>query len=91
MARKPKKEKKKWKFFWKNVDGGGLLLRVAAGLALIGAAAQTSEDVQKAKFLGIAGAYLVVVGLLRWCSLRALLKKPTKRAFLRHYPETADA
>jgi len=91
MSRKSKPGKKKWKFFWKNVNGLGRLLRVGLGLAFIaGAAVTAEEDAKTARLLGAAGAYLVFVGMLRWCSLRALLKKPTKRAYLRHYPEAAE-
>jgi hypothetical protein len=88
MAKKEKKEKKRWKFFWKNIGLGGRLNRLAAGAAMIYAATQMKEDPEKAAGLAAFGGYLVVVGgLLGWCSLRALLRKPTKRARRRHYPE----
>mgnify|MGYP000969251962 CR=1 FL=1 len=87
MAKK-KKEKKRWKFLWKNVGGLGRLNRLAAGAAMIFAATRMKDDPEKAAPLAAFGAYLVVVGgLLGWCSLRALFKKPTKRALRRHYPE----
>jgi hypothetical protein len=90
MSRKGRKEKKKWKFLWKNVNGLGRLLRLGLGAALLYAASQMKDDQTTAGALGLFGIYLIVVGgLLRWCSLRALLKKPTKRARLRHYPEGA--
>ena len=81
-------EKPEWKFFWKNVDGLGRINRMGAGAALLIAASQI-KDKQKAALLALPGAYMLTVGFLRWCSLRALLKKPTKRAFRRHYPEAA--
>lgn len=88
MAKKEKKEKKRWKFFWKNVAGLGRLNRLVAGAAMIYAATQMKDDPEKAAPLAAFGAYLIVVGgLLGWCSLRALFKRPTKRARLRHYPE----
>jgi Protein of unknown function (DUF2892) len=87
MAKKQKAEKKKWKFFWKNVTGLGRLLRLGAGAALVYAGQQAEDENQKMMMTGF-GAYLIVFGgLLGWCSLRALLHKPTKRARLRHYPE----
>ncbi|MBU1670357.1 MAG: DUF2892 domain-containing protein [Actinobacteria bacterium] len=90
MSRKSRKEKKKWRFYWKNVNGLGRLLRIAAGAAFLYAASQMKDDQTTAGALGLFGIYLIVVGgLLRWCSLRALLHKPTKRAYLKHYPEGA--
>lgn len=93
MSRKKKKEEKvKWKFLWKNVGWFGMLLRVASGAALIAAAAGLAgEDDQKAQMLSVMGGIFIVEGLLRWCSLRALFKRPTKRAFRRHYPEADEA
>lgn len=93
MSRKNKKgEKVKWKFFWKNVGGFGMLLRVASGVALIAAAAGLSgEDDPKAQMLSVMGGVFIIEGLLRWCSLRALFKRPTRKAFLRHYPEVKEA
>jgi hypothetical protein len=88
MAKKAKEEKKKWKFLWKNVGIGGRLNRLIAGAALIFGATKLKDDPQKAAALTAFGAYLIVIGgLLGWCSLRATLKKPTKRAYRRHYPE----
>jgi len=86
---KEKAEKPKWKIYWKNVDGLGRLNRLVAGAVIIFLATQNKEKGPNPLLIGF-GAYLIVVGgLLRWCSLRALLKKPTKRAFLRHYPDAA--
>lgn len=85
---KGKADKPKWKFFWKNVDGLGRLNRMGAGAALIFLATQNKEKGPNPFLLGF-GAYLIFVGFLRWCSLRAIFRKPTKRAFLRHYPEGA--
>jgi hypothetical protein len=81
-------EKPEWKFFWKNVDGLGRINRMGTGAALIFAGSQM-KDSQKAALLVLPGVYLLTVGFLRWCSLRALFRKPTKRAFRRHYPEAA--
>ena len=89
MAKKQKKEKKRWKFLWKNVGGLGRLNRIAAGAALLYGASKLKDDPEKAAVLAGFGTYLIVIGgLLGWCSLRAVCKKPTKRARLRHYPET---
>jgi len=82
-----KKEKKKWKFFWKNIGGLGRLNRMIAGIALIAAAALSREDKMKSTALAGTGVVFLVDAYLAWCSLRALLKKPSKRAYLRHYPE----
>lgn len=82
-----KKEKEKWKFFWKNIDGLGRFNRLMVGLGLIAAAAMSREDKLKSAALGLAGVVFLVDAYLAWCSLRALLKKPSKRAYRRHYPE----
>lgn len=87
---KAKKKNVKWRFFWKNVGGLGRLNRLAAGIAALALASQMKEDQKNAAALAAFGMYLAVVGgLLGWCSLRALLKRPTKRAFRRHFPEAA--
>lgn len=91
MHHKKKETEKgpKWKFFWKNVGGLGRLNRLVAGVVFIFLAVRDKESGPNHLLLGF-GLYLVIVGgLLRWCSLRAALKKPTKRAYLRHYPEAA--
>jgi len=89
MAKKAKKEKKRWKFLWKNVGGLGRLNRIAAGVALLYGASKMKDDTEKAAAMVGFGTYLIVIGgLLGWCSLRAVCKKPTKRAFRRHYPDT---
>lgn len=88
MSKKKRAKKPEWKFFWKNVDGLGRINRMGAGAALLALAFQNKDEGPN-PLMVCAGAYLLVVGFLRWCSLRALLKKPTKRAFLRHYPEAA--
>ena len=87
---KEKVEKPKWKLFWKNVDGLGRLNRLVAGVVIIFLATQNKEKGPNPLLIGFGADLLVVGGLLRWCSLRALLKKPTKMAFLRHYPEAAE-
>lgn len=88
MGKKKAAEKPKWKFFWKNVGGLGMLLRVGMGIALLAAAKMSSEDKKRAAVLGVLGLMEIKFGLLKWCPLRAIRKKPTKRAFLRHYPES---
>jgi len=89
MAKKQKKDKKRWKFLWKNVGGLGRLNRIAAGIALLYGASKLKDDPQKAAALAGFGTYLIVIGgLLGWCSLRALFRMPTRRARSRHYPET---
>lgn len=90
MSKKSKKAAKpKWKFFWKNVDGLGRINRMAAGAGLIYLANKMKDEGPQATLLTAFGVYLLVVGFLRWCSLRALFKKPTRRAFKRHYPKAA--
>lgn len=88
MAKKAKQEKKRWKRRWKNVGWFGRLNRLAAGIALLYGASKMKEDTQTAGAMAGFGIYLIVIGgLLGWCSVRALFKKPTKRAFRRHYPD----
>jgi hypothetical protein len=88
MSKKAKEEKKPWKFFWKNVGLGGRLNRLAAGGGLVYGATKMKDDPTTAAAMAGFGLYLIVIGgLLGWCSLRATLKKPTKRAYRRHYPE----
>lgn len=90
MGKKKAEEKPKWKFCWKNVGWFGMLLRIGMGIALLAAAKSAGDDKKKAGALGLLGLMEIKFGLLRWCPLRAIRKKPTKRAFRRHYPE-ADA
>ena len=87
--KKENAEKPEWKFFWKNVNGLGRINRMAAGAALIVLANQNKDKGPNPLLIGF-GAYMMFGGFLQWCSLRALFKKPTKRAFLHHYPETAE-
>lgn len=84
-------EKVEWKFFWKNVDGLGMLLRVGAGIAFLAAARMSKDDKKRASLLTVLGVMEVAFGLLKWCPLRALRGKPTKRAYLKHYPEAEEA
>ena len=86
--KKEKEEKPKWKFLWKNLGGFGRLTRMALGGVLIYLGTQSKEDEGPKMPLLVGGIGLLVVGLLGWDSTRALFKKPTKKAFLRHYPET---
>ncbi len=90
MGRKKKEEKPKWKFFWKNVGPLGMLWRIALGIGLVMAARNMKDDTTKSMAMTIAGVFVAIEGLMRWCSLRAIFRRPTKRAFLRHYPETAE-
>lgn len=89
MAKKALQEKNQpWKRRWKNVGWFGRLNRLVAGVALLYGAGKMKDNVPASGALAAFGGYLVVVGgLLGWCSLRALLKKPTGRAFRRHYPD----
>jgi len=88
MYKKEKKEKKKWKFFWKNVCGLGRLNRIVAVVAMLYGASKMKDDMPKSAALAAFGTYLIVIGgLLGWCSLRATLHRPTKCARRRHYPE----
>ena len=81
-------EEEEWHFFWKNIGWFGMLLRVLGGVAIIMWARSNKED-PKAMAATVYGASMIFDGLCRWCSLRAILKKPTKRAYRRHYPEEA--
>jgi hypothetical protein len=81
-------EEEEWHFFWKNIGWFGMLLRVLGGVAIIMWARSNKED-SKAMAATVYGASMIFDGLCRWCSLRAILKKPTKRAYRRHYPEEA--
>jgi|GEM_PF-808346 Protein of unknown function (DUF2892) len=92
MGKKKKEEEPvEWKFFWKNVGGLGMILRIAAGIAFLAAAKSSSENPTRAAALGLMGVFEIMAGLCRWCPLRALRRKPTKRALKRHYPEAAEA
>jgi hypothetical protein len=94
MGRKKEKEEEKevekeeWKCCWKNIGGLGMLLRVLGGVALIMWARSNKED-PKAKAASIYGVTMIIDGLCRWCPLRAIRRRPTKRAYHRHYPEEA--
>lgn len=82
------RRKKKWRFFWKNVDGLGMLNRLAAAALLFVIAYMIKDDEIKAGLLAAWGLAFFFDGLTRWSPYRALLKWPTRRAYLRHYPET---
>jgi len=86
--KKEKEEKPRWKFFWKNLTGFGRLARMAMGGALIYMATQSEEDKGPKMPMLAGGICLLVVGLIGWDSTRAIFKRPTKKAYLRHYPET---
>jgi len=83
-----KKEKEEWRFFWKNIGGLGMILRVLGGIAIIMWARSNEED-PKAMAATAYGVSMIFDGLCRWCPLRAVLRDPTKRAYRRHYPEEA--
>lgn len=82
-----KEGKKKWKFFWKNIDGLGRINRLAAGIAALAAAFYSQQDKVKSIALTVMGLDLVFAGLVKWCPMRAILKRPTRRAYRAHYPE----
>lgn len=94
MGRKKEKEEEeveeeeKWRFFWKNINGLGMLIRVLGGIALI-MWARSNEEEPMAKAASAYGITMIIDGLLRWCPMRAVFKRPTKRAHRRHYPEEA--
>jgi hypothetical protein len=90
VGKKSKGDELEWKFCWKNVGWLGMLLRIAAGVAFIAAASKATGDNKHANLLRVVGVMEVAFGLLRWCPLRALRGKPTKRAIRRHYPEAVE-
>ena len=81
-------EKEEWHFFWKNIDGLGMILRVLGGIAIIMWARSNEED-PKAMAATAYGVSMIFDGLVRWCPLRAIFRNPSKRAYRRHYPEEA--
>lgn len=82
-----RRKERKWRFYWKNIGGLGRLNRLVAGVASLAAAARL-QDENKGAALGLAvmGADLLFAALLGWCPARALLRRPTRRAYRRHYP-----
>lgn len=70
----------KWHFFWKNIDGLGKFNRIAAGLGLVAAAFVNKQSKLTALIMGAMGLELVASGFMHWCFLRALLRRPTRRA-----------
>lgn len=83
-----KKEKKKWRFFWKNFAMGGRLIRLLAAGALFAVANTMKEDDElKAAVLAVWGGAFLFDALARWSPYRAILRWPTRKARLRHYPE----
>ena len=74
-----------WHFFWKNIDGLGRLMRLSLGVLLLAGAHTAEEDT--IKYACVLGAgWLFMEGLCRWAPWRALLRHPSKRARLSHYP-----
>lgn len=83
-----KKEKKKWRFFWKNFAGVGRFVRLLAAGALFAAANAMKEDDELwAALIAAWGGAFLFDALTRWSPYRALLKWPTRKAYRRHYPE----
>lgn len=89
--KKEKAEKLKWKFRWRNLTGVGRLARMALGGVLIFLGTQSEGDESPRMPLLAGGIVLLVLGLLGWDSTRAIFKRPTSKAFLRHYPEEEAA
>lgn len=85
-----KKKGKKWRFFWKNFGNMGRLLRLATGAGLMAAASAIKEEDEFWALLlaAWAGAFFFDA-IMKWSPYRALLRWPTRKAFLRHYPEGA--
>jgi hypothetical protein len=81
-------EEEEWHFFWKNIGWFGMILRVLGGIAIIMWARSKEED-PKAMAATAYGVWMIIDGLCRWCPLRAIRRRPTKRAYRRHYPEAA--
>jgi hypothetical protein len=85
-----RKEKKKWRFFWKNFCGFGAVIRLAAAGALFFVSYRMKdEDELMAMLLGGWGGAFLFDAVTRWSPYRALLKWPTRCAYKRHYPEDA--
>ena len=86
-----KKEKKKWRFFWKNFAMVGRLGRLLAAGALFAVAyAMKEDDELKAAVLAAWGGAFLFDALARWSPYRAMLKWPTRKARLRHYPKEEE-
>ncbi len=82
-----KKEKKKWRFFWKNFATVGRLIRLLAAGALFAVAyAMKEDDELKAIVLAGWGGAFLFDALAHWSPYRALLRWPTRKARLRHFP-----
>jgi hypothetical protein len=89
--KKEKAEKPRWKFRWRNLTGFGRLARMALGGVLIFLGTQSEGDEGPKMPLLASGVVLLVLGLIGWDSTRAIFKRPTRKAYLRHYPETEAA
>lgn len=89
MSRKKKPEERKWRFYWQNINGLGRFNRFVWGLLMLGLAVAVKDDRKKAIPAALIGMDLIVAGLLKWCPLRAILKRPTRRARKRHFPKGA--
>ena len=70
----------KWHFLWKNIDGLGKFNRIVAGVGLLAAAFMNKQSKLLALIMGAIGLDLVASGFMHWCLLRALLRRPTRRA-----------
>ena len=89
MPRNKKEKELKWRFYWKNIDGLGRFNRLVGGLLLLALAWSVKDDLKKAVPAGLMGVDLIAAGLLRWCPLRAFLKRPTWIARRRRLAEGA--
>jgi len=89
MPRKKKEKELKWRFYWKNIDGLGRLNRLVGGLLLLALSWSVKDDRKKAVPAFLMGLDLIVAGLLKWCPLRAFLKRPTWMARRRRLAKDA--
>lgn len=87
MGRK-KKEKRKWKFFWKNIGGLGVLNRlVAGGIVFAVSYMMKEEDEFKSLVLAAWGAAFIFDAVMHWSVWRAILRRPSKHAVRKRYGE----
>jgi len=61
-------------------------MRLSLGIGLLIAAREEKEDKTKSGLLQVSAVWLFVEGFFRWAPWRALLRHPSKRARLMHYP-----
>lgn len=85
MARR---ERKKWRFFWKNFGNIGRLVRLVAMTVLFGVSWMLKEDNKPWAFLmGGWGLAFLFDAVMKWSPYRAMLKWPTRHAWRQHFPE----